>query len=69
VKKQGLSTQKSLPVKEGAALFKMTSVKKFEIKGVAKKWLGWYRLTAKLLITAIQVNLCCLILGINTKLT
>jgi len=47
----------SLAVKKGAALFKMTSVKKNrEIKGVAKKWLCWYRLMEKNLITTIWVN-------------
>ena len=41
---------------------KMFSVKKVvKSKGVAKKWLWWYRLMAKTLITTIQVNLCCLI--------
>jgi len=60
-------------VKKGAALFKMASVKKVvKSKGVAKKWLCWYKLMAKILITTIQVNLCCLIpasLGISTKFT
>ena len=37
-----------LAVKKSAALFKIASVKKScEIKGVAKKWLGRYRLIAK----------------------
>ena len=36
--------------------------KSCEIKGVAEKWLWWYWLMAKILITTIQVNLCCLIL-------
>ena len=46
--------------------------KSCEIKGAAKKWLWWYRLKAKILITTIQVNLCCLIpasLEISTKFT
>jgi len=35
----------------------MASVKKVvKLKGVAKNWLGWYRLMAKNLITKIQVN-------------
>jgi len=39
------------------ALFKMANVKKVvKLKGVAKKWLCWYRLIAKNLITIIQVN-------------
>ena len=49
---------------------KMASVKKScEIKGATKKWLWWYRLMAKNLITTIQVNLYCLIPGISTKFT
>ena len=57
-------------VKKGVALFKMASVKKS--KGATKKWLWWYRLMAKILITIIQVILHCLIpasLGISTKFT
>jgi len=63
----------SWAIKKGVALFKMASVKKaVKSKGAAKKWLCWYRLMAKNLITTIQVNLCCLIpasLGISTKFT
>ena len=44
--------------KKGAALFNMTSIKKaVKSKDAAKKWLWWYRLMAKNLITTIQVNL------------
>jgi len=46
--------------------------KAMKSKGAAKKWLWWYRLVTKILITTIQVNLCCLILaplGISTKFT
>ena len=46
----------------------MASVKKVvKSKGAAKKWLWWYRLMVKNLITTIQVNLCCLIPGISTN--
>ena len=67
-----ISTQKQPDCKKGAALFKIASVKKdVKSKGAAKKWLWWYRLMAKSLIT-ILVNLCCLIpasLEISTKFT
>ena len=46
-----ICTQKSLVVKRGVALFKVASVKKAVIVQV----------NGKILITAIQVNLCCLI--------
>ena len=68
-----ISHKNSLAIKKGAALFKMASVKKScKIKGKAKNWLWWYRLIAKNLIKAIQVNLCGLIpasLGISTRFT
>ena len=47
--------------------------KDMKSKVAAKKWLRWYRLTAKkIIITTIQVNLCCPInvsLGYDTKFT
>jgi len=65
------STQKQPGCKKGVALFKMASVKTVvKSKGAAKKWLWWYRLMAKNLITTIQVDLCCFIpaiLGITIK--
>jgi len=63
----------SLAVKKGAALFKVASVKKVvKSKEVAKKWLWWYRLMAKILIITIQVNMHYLIpasLGIRSTYT
>jgi len=53
-----ISTQKQPGCKKkGAPLFKMSSMKEVvKSKGVAKKWLWWYRLMAKILLTIIQVN-------------
>ena len=73
LQKDTISTQKQSGCKKSAGLFKNGQCEKScEIKGAAKKWLWWYRLMAKILITTIQVNLCCLIpasLGISTKFT
>jgi len=58
---------------KGAALFKMASVKKaVKSKGQPRNGSDGIRLMAKIFITTIQVNLCCLIpasLGISTKFT
>jgi len=41
-------------VNKGEALFKMASAKEvLKSKGAAKKWLWWYRLMAKILLTTI----------------
>ena len=56
LQKDVISTQKLPGYKKGVALFKNGQCEKScEIKGAAKKWLWWYRLMAKILITAIQV--------------
>ena len=63
----------SLAVKKGAALFKMASVKKlWNQRGGQEMAVMVYSLMAKILITTIQVNLCCLIPaspGLSTKFT
>ena len=57
-------------VKKGVALFRNGQCEKScEIKGAAKKWLWWYRLMARILITTIQDNLCPYPKGISTKFT
>jgi len=58
-----------MAVKEGVALFKMANVKKIvKSKGRPRNGcdgVGY----GKILITTIQINLCCLIPVISTKFT
>jgi len=64
--------QNNLAVKKVRPCLNGYCEKAVKSKGAAKKWLWWYRSMAKILITTIQVNLCCLIptsLGISTRFT
>ena len=45
-----------MALKKGAVLFKMSSVKKYEIIAGGQEMAWWYRVMAKILMTKIQSN-------------